>query len=429
MIILIKNASIITQNKKREQISKGFVIINDDKFEKIIRGNPVNRDIKKADKIIDAKGMIILPGFINAHVHLGESIFKDFFKGKYSLEHYLSVTNELTKKTDLIEGGRKIIADYSILKLIKNGTTTICGGRTTDSSECWGMRNVSGYMLMNSFKLKNFSIDIENKFKEEYAKIGKTNLSYLALFIHSLNTVEHTLIKNIKKILKKYSRTNLILHIAETEKQEQEIENKFGKSSVEFLYRSGLLTDRTILIHGNCISNCDIDLIKKHKASLVHCLSSNLKVAGRTLDIKNILSRKIKMCIATDGLVTSGISSVLQEAQRCFIYHNRNQREGDNIISLQKTLDLITIDAAEVLGLKSHIGSIEKGKKADVIFIKKENISKNMIDDIIRGKNKIYGMILDGKFKIWNNKVLMINERKIVDKFRTLTKRIKEEVK
>lgn len=427
MKILIKNAFIVTQNKKREHILDGFIVIKNDKFEKVAEGNPKEKDIKKFNKIIDAKKMVVLPGFVNAHVHLGESIFNDFFRGKYSLEHYLKITNELTKKTDLIEGRRKIIADYSLLKLMKEGTTTICGGRTVDSSAHWGMRNVSGYMLMDSFKLKNFSTGIEKKFREEYKKIKKTRLSYPALFIHSLNSIDYASIKNVKKILNKYSRTRLILHIAETKKQEQKIKNQIGKSSIKFLYQKGLLSYKTILIHGNWINDEDMKLVKKCKASIVHCLSSNLKVADKILNLKKIIRNNVKLCIATDGLVTSGTFSILDEAANCFIYHNRNQNSNNSFISFQKILDLITIDAAKVLGLENEVGSIEKGKRADIIFIKKEGVGDNIIKNVIKGKHKIFGVIIDGKLKIWNNRMLIIDEKKVINRFKIVIKRIKKE--
>jgi len=426
MVVLIKNAYIITQNEKREQIPEGFIVIMNDRFEKIVEGQPGRDDLMRADKIIDASGMAVLPGFINAHVHLGESIFEDFFTGEYSLEHYLLITDELVRKTDLIECERDAIADYSLLNLIKSGTTTICGGRTTDSSERWGMRNVSGYMLMNSYKLKNLSTDVEKKFKDEYLKIKKTSLSYPALFIHSLNAFDHALIKNVKNILADYPDVRLILHIAETEKQEQEIRNKIGVSSVEFLCKNGLLDKRTVLIHGNYINEDDKQLIKKHNASIAHCLSSNLKIAGKTLELKGVLAEGIRTCIATDGSVTSGTFSVLQEAAKCFSHHNVGHR--DNLITMQKILDLITIDVARVLGLESDIGSIENGKKADVVFVKNGNCDASIIDGVIRNRQGVVGMILDGELKIWNNSILRMDEKEILERFRTLTNKIKEAV-
>lgn len=426
MRILIKDTSIITQNKEREFIPSGFILINNNKFEKISNGIPNERELSISDEIIDGKNTISFPGIINAHVHLGETIFKYFLKGNYSLEDYLRLTDALTKKTNLIEKERKLITDYSILNLMRSGTTTICGGRTTDSSERFGVRNVSGYMLMNSFKLKNFSYNAEEKFKREYEKIKKTNLSSLALFVHSLNTVDINLISVIKNILNKYPKVKLILHIAETKNQENEIYKKFETSSVKFLHKNKLLNKNTILIHGNWISDKDMLIVKKSGASIVHCLSSNLNVADKTLNLSNLVKNNINVCIATDGIVTGKTFSVLDEANKCFDYNNLNTK--NNLITAQKLLDLITIDAAKVIGLDRIIGSIEKGKKADMVMVKKRKFGENVVKDLITKKHKILFMVLDGKLKMCNNALLMKNERKIEERFRTLTKAIKREV-
>lgn len=399
-------------------------MIKDDRIEQIGAGDLKKEEVRKFDEIIDAKKLVVLPGFINTHVHLGESVFKEFFKGKYSLEHYLKVTDDITKKTDLIEKGRKIIGDYSILNIIKSGTTTICGGRTTELAEQWGIRNVSGYMLMNSFKLKGFAEELEEKYAREYQKIIKTKLSYPAIFIHSLNTFDVSLKDGVRKLLNKCPETRLILHIAETKNQEREIENNFGKSSIGFLNQNGFLNNKTILIHGNWIKKDDLKIIKKCKASLVHCLSSNLKVADKVLNLNVIIKNGIKASIATDGVITSGTFDVLDESKRCFAYHNKNNKR----ISAQKILDLITIDSAKVLGLGDVIGSLEIGKKADIIFLNKKDFGKNIVEEVVNAKQEIRGVIIDGKLKVWNKRVLMADEKKVINKFRTLTKKIKEEV-
>jgi 5-methylthioadenosine/S-adenosylhomocysteine deaminase len=428
MKILIKNVSIITQNKKREYIPVGFIVIKNDKLEKIVDGNPEEKDTKGVDKIINARKMVVMPGFINAHVHLGESVFADFFSGQYSLEYYLEMTNKLTKKTDLIENERGVIADYSLLNLIKKGTTTICGGRTTDQSEYWGMRNLSGYMLMNSFKLKEFSTDVEKKFKKEYEKIKRTRLSYPSLFVHSLDVVTPGLIKIIKNILHEYPDVRLVLHVAETKKHEQGIFAKFGVSSINFLYKNGLLNNRTILVHGNWINSGDMKIVKKCNASIVHCLSSNINVADKILNLKMAIKNGIRTCIATDGVVTSGTFSVLDEAARCYVYYKCSKNKNNNLFSFQKILDMITIDAAEVLGLESIIGSIEEGKRADLVFVEKGKTQISALENIIKEKQKICCVMLDGKLKMWNNKMLTMDECGVMNRFRTLTKKIKKEV-
>lgn len=422
MKTLIINAYILTQNKQRRYIPHGFIIVKDDKIQKVSLGDPELIDFKNCSNIIDAKNLIVLPGFINAHVHLGESAFQGLFKGKYSLEDYLKVTEEITQKTDLIERGRKMIADYSLLHLIRAGTTTICGGRVVDFANKWGIRNVSGYMVMNSFKLKALSTDLEKQYNQEYKKIKKRSISYPALFIHSLNRIDLRVMLFVKKILKRFPATRLILHIAETKNQEQEIKKNFGLGSVGFLKKNNLLNKKTILIHCNWISQDDLLLVKKYQSSLVQCLSSNINIADNVLDLKEVVKNNIRVCLATDGVVTSGTFSVLKEAQRCFLYYQKKQSNGQNI-SQQKCLDLVTIEAAKVLGLDKIIGSIERNKKADLVFLKN---NRGGIDKLLEKINGVHGVIIDGVVKMWDSQLLGINDKIITKKFNELSAHVKK---
>jgi 5-methylthioadenosine/S-adenosylhomocysteine deaminase len=411
--ILIKNATIVTQNKKRDIIPHGFIVVKNSYISKVKKDNPSSLDLQGINKIIDAKGLIIFPGFINAHVHLGESIFQSALKNLNSLEEYLDITNKISKKADFIEKNRKIIANYSILNLLRSGTTTICGGRTINQASCWGIRNVSGYIVMNSFKLSKLSHNLEKKYKEEYKKIKSEKKSYPAIFIHSINNFDLKVLPIIKKLLKNYPDTRLILHLAETKKQEGEIKKIFKLSSVEFLEKNGLLNKNTILIHCNWINEKDITLIKKNKTSIVQCLSSNINIADKVLNLKKIIKTGIKSCLATDGSPTSETFNVADEAKKCFYYYKKKLTE-------QKCIDLITIDAARVLGLEKDIGSIEKNKKADLIFLKNNNIS------FINNNYCVNGVIIDGLIKLWNNKVMGFNEKNINKNFIKLSDKIKK---
>jgi len=412
MSTLIKNATIVTQNKTRDIISTGFIIIKKTRIIKIKEDSPDPSDLRGINKIIDAKGLIVFPGFINAHVHLGESIFQKILKS--NLEDYLSITDKISQKADFIEKKRDIIADYSIFNLLRSGTTTICGGRTIDQSNIWGIRNVSGYMIMNSFKLSILSLNLEKKYKKEYKKIKNTRNAYPAIFIHSINNFDLKILPEVKKILKKYPDSKLILHLAETKKQEKEVKEKFNLSSVEFLEKHNLLNKNTILIHCNWVNTNDLSLIKKNETSIVQCLSSSINVADRVLDLSKVLKKNIKTCLATDGLPTSDTFSVLDEAEKCFGYYKKKRK----IIDRQKCLDLITIEAARVIGLENDIGSIEINKKADMIFVKAENIN------LLNNNHCISGVIIDGNIKMWNGKALKVNEQKIIINFNNLSNKI-----
>lgn len=424
--MLIKNAIIITQNKNREIIPRGFIRIESDSIVLIGSGD-YKGDFNSAEEIIDASGYVVFPGFINAHVHLGETIYADFTKGCHDLEAYLSLTNRISNVSHIIENERRAICDYSLLQLIKNGTTTIAGGRTNESSEAFGIRNVSGYMLMQSPKLGKFSQDIENQFETLCKRIDQS-LTRPALFIHSLGTVTEEILSIARDLKKKHGDLLIMAHVAETKKVEAEAKKRFDLTSVQTLQKYGLLDEQSLLVHGNNLSLGDIPLIRHAGASLVHCLSSNLRVADNVADIRSLMQRGIPVSIATDGVTTAGTFSVLSEARRCYLYHNKS-REKQNI-SAQETLDMITINPARALGMPDVIGSIESGKKADFVFLRAPLYSTSqVINDLLSDDSMVVeGVMAGGKKLLWNNKPLIEREKEIVDTFFRVVENVRADI-
>jgi 5-methylthioadenosine/S-adenosylhomocysteine deaminase len=426
---LISNISIITQNKKREIIPRGFIILKDNQIESVGSGLPKpDRDI---DSIIDGAGLIVTPGLVNAHVHLGETVYQDFLPKALSLEDYLVLTESLVKKYPFIEEERKIVSDYSACRLIENGISTIAGGRIYESAKSLGLRSVSGYMVMRSGKLGKLTVDLNEKYREERLKESGYGLNQTALFVHSLSQVGPVDMEEVKNIVVDFPDTLLMIHVAETRRQEDAVKARFGQGSILTLKRLGLLNSKTVLIHCNWLAEEDLDLVQESGASIVHCLSSNINVADRILDIVPVLRRGINLCLATDGVVTAGTSSVLEEARKVY---GRSLAPGREAIPPQKALDMITIDAAKILGLDQQIGSLEEGKGADLAFWSGSSLSssdsrgKISLDRFIFAKQspELQSLMIDGKLVMWYKELLTEDKEKIIDKFRTLTKKIKE---
>lgn len=424
---IIYNIAIITQDKQREFISRGFIILEDNFIVSVGSGSmPISDD--DFDEVIDGAGLLVTPGLINAHVHLGETIYKDFLPEIMTLEEYLVLTEKLVKKYPFIETERKTIGEYSAWHLAQNGTSTIAGGRVYDSAKSLGLRSVSGYVIMKSEKLAKFAVNITKQYEAERAENINDNLNKSALFVHSLSHVSPAEMLEVKSLVSKFPNTPVMIHVAETQEQEELVAAQFVHGSVLALKRMGMLNKGMLLIHGNWLTNQELNLIKQSESSIVHCLSSNIRVADRIFNIDRVFGRDINVCLATDGIATAGTFSVLEEAKSVYW---RSREAGRKPLTVQKIFDMITVNAARALGLEFQIGSIEVGKKADLAFWinplldnKETNPLENLISD--EKPADLQCLMIDGKFVVWYKELLTNNKKEIINKFRTLTKKIKE---
>jgi 5-methylthioadenosine/S-adenosylhomocysteine deaminase len=426
MDLLIKNATIITQDRKRRIIKNGSLAIKDGRIADVfIRPTNIH-----AEKTLDASDFILIPGLINAHVHLGESIFKPFIEKNLDLPQYLKTTNALIGKTNLIEKYRDVATDYSMMLLLKNGVTAICGGRTSEAGERWGIKNLSGYMAMKTPKFKKY-YDTAKTFERDYQALSASQFSTPAIFLHSLNFVDQPKLKEIASLLTKHSSLKLIVHLSETKEGERAIKKSFGKSSTGVLDQYGLLGPRSILVHCNWLEASDLRLIKKRGSYIVHCPTSNFTVDDGTYDLAVGLKYKIPTCLGSDGLITSGSVNLLSEARFAYLYHNRFSQ---NKISLQQILDMMTILPAKALGLEKEIGSIESGKRADLVFISKKHplvSEETLLRSIIfyEDPTMISKVMNGGEIKIENGKSVdkKLNFTQITSRFKIAVKKIRNQ--
>lgn len=418
---LIKNCSIVTQDSKRKIIPRGYLIIDNNIIKEVGSGQAGNGNVYS--RVIDASGLIATPGFINSHVHLGESIYRNLLKTVSNLEDYLKKTDFLSKNVAKVESSRNVICDYSALLLLHCGTSTICGGRTNLTGEKWGIRNVSGYMLMRSPKLGKYY----DSFLTDVGLEKNTELTYPAIFIQSLSRIDLNKLIEVRDILLANRSIKLFIHIAETKKEYDSVVKQYGVDPIALLDEYKLLSSQTVIIHGNWLKEKDLKKITKRGSGLVPCLSSNLLVADKTIDLRSAMKQKVKIGLGTDGLSTSGRLNILEEARINYFYHNRF---SGNKIKSQVFFDMITNSAAKMLSLDKEIGSLEKGKKADIAFFENSLLMDrdNIVDSlIIFGSTPIaYGLIIDGKIKLWNGKLLEGNniENNVKNKFAALQKKV-----
>lgn len=388
--LVIKNGYIYDENK----IIKNDIAINDGIIVKI--GNNIDDYID----YIDASNCVILPGFINTHIHFGEYYIKGY-DGKLTTKEYIKYAENFN---DFNLGNKELIRKTSskicAYEAIKFGQTTLMGIRGWNSIEEYNIRLYMGYPLMKSNKLKEY---LDNPY-ERFEAFKSDSLNNYYIFIHSLLTVNEYILSKLSEYIKD-KKVFIAIHLRETKDEEKEIKKKFKLSSLEVLEKYGLLSDKTLLVHCCYINDNDIKIIKKYKCSISICPCSNLKLNNRILNI--LKYNDINICVGTDGVASNDSLNIMDDLKILGLLYN---------ISSYDLIKMITINPNKYLNNK--IGKICENYKADFNIydlnnykvVRKETFINNLIysSDIIPKH-----VIVDGKYIVRDYKNIKYSENDI----------------
>lgn len=383
--LLIVNGLVVTQNQTRE-VKRTNIGIKNEKITYL--GN----EIVSYKKIIDAKEYVILPAFLNAHIHFGEYFLRGY-KESLSTEKYILLGEEFHERFEKINDEiRNSSINNVILESIQNGTLTVFGVRGWPNVPKFPVNAFLGYPMMNSNKLKDYEFDFEKNFM---SLEKRHNVEYF-IGLHSVKWIERNTLKDISNFLERNKEIKLSVHICETIEEVEYIKKKYGLTPIELLDKYNLLNKNTLLVHCNYLEEKDVKLIKNNKVSIAACHSSNLKLKNKPCDVIKLLDNEINVIVATDGPATNDSLSLLDSLRITALLTG---------LDSCKLLDMITINPAKYMKINS--GSIIEGNKADILFYNMNSLNftynKSIIENLIyTSGNKPEIIMKDGKIIIEN---------------------------
>lgn len=425
MKTLITNGLILDMVGEEPNIKKADILIENNKILKI------EKDITdEFDKKINAKNMLIMPGLVNTHTHLAMSIFRGY-KDDRKLMDWLE--NAIFPVEDKLQPEDIYWNSYlSCLEMIKSGTTT-CNdmyfgmNKVIEAIEATGLRAVVAWCLTDD------SIRDKLERTREYAKIYNNNPeSKITIFTspHAPYSCNPDTIKLCVDLAKEL-HTGLHIHLAETQNEVVTIRDRYDKTATEYLADLDVFDVSVILAHGIYISDSDIEILKKHniKGGISHNPISNCKLSSGICDVVKLRKNGINVGLGTDGIGSTTTLDMFEEMKTAAYLQKVNTMEPTSIKAYD-ILKMSTIEGAKVLGLEDIIGTIEEGKKADLIFIKTDKIHLCPENDICT--NLVYSangsdvdtVMIDGKIIMQNRKMIDINEREIMKKVKKIAKRL-----
>lgn len=429
--ILIKNARILTMNDQLTVYNKGFIGIKSGIITYINKTIPKTiPKISVFGTIIDAKGNIVMPGLINAHTHSPMSIYRgladDISLFDWLNNHIWPVEKKFVTKQNI-----ELATELSIAEMIKSGTTTFndmyfYSDITAAKAREIGMRAVLGEAIIDIpgpvYKIS------ENYWINTAENAVNDSLIKTSIVPHSPYSCSEKILKMTKTVSKKH---NILIHthISETENEVDQIKNKFGMTPVEYLDKIKFLDNKTVAVHCVILTDNDIRILSKRDVKIVHCPQSNLKLASGIARIMDMKNAGLTIALGTDGPASNNSLDMFNEMKTAGILH-KGVTKDPAALDAKEVLKMATINGAKVLGIDKLVGSIEIGKRADIVVIDTDSIHMTPMYDpyshlVYSAKGSdVDTVIIDGKLVMQNKKLINIDETTLKKKVTKLSKEI-----
>ena len=430
--VVIKNCSwLVTQNRTRDVLHDHSVLIRDGKIEDIgksLRGS--------ADVELDGEGKIALPGLINTHTHLSMVLFRGYADD-------MLLQDWLQKKIWPLEARLTGEACYQgallgCAEMIMSGTTTFMDmyfhledvARAVEES---GLRAFLSYGIIDLFDPAKAKAEREKSIQlfEFFRNLGSSRIRF-ALGPHAPYTCSAETLLWAKEFAEK-NRLIFHIHIAETRKEQADSQQQHGARAVEYLDKVGALCNRMLGAHCVWLTKSEVALLAKAGVSVAHCPVSNMKLAsGGVAPLPEMFDAGIAVGLGTDGAASNNSLDMFETMKVCALLHKAH-RWDPTVLNAQKVLDLATVDGARALGIEDEVGSIEAGKKADIILLDGNMPNMNpvhgketIVSDLVYSASaaNVNTTIVDGKVLMQNRRLQTLNLEQIVQDAGAITRRL-----
>ncbi len=431
--LLITGKYLLTMDKQNTTIENGGIAIKDDTIISLGDAAELREKYPQAKHLHQNHGLI-MPGLINAHTHSAMSCFRglaDDLPLMQWLQEYIfpaeaQITGEIVYQATLL----------SICEMIKSGTTSFCdmylfAADVAKATATSGMRAWIGEVLYD-FPSPNYG-ELENGFtytEALFKKYQDNELLTITVDPHSVYTCSPELLQRLGSVAKE-NNSLYVIHLSETNDEVATCNERYGLSPIEHLKNLGLLNERVVADHCVMVSEKDIALLADHGVNVVHCMESNMKLASGIAPVPEMLAAGIPVGLGTDGSASNNDVDMFGEMTSVAKVHKVNKMDPTIMDSLT-TLHAGTMGSATVLGAANAIGSLEPGKKADIIVLdcNQPHLTPmyNPVSHLVyaaRGSDVVHS-IINGKIIMQNRALNTLDEQEIFKNIQSIASDIKK---
>lgn len=385
-------------------------------------------------QVLDATGCAVLPGLINAHTHAPMTIFRglaDDLPLMEWLEHYIFPV-ETHLQAEWVRCG----ALLACAEMLLSGTTTFCDmylfeGEVAKAAKEAGMRALVGEVLYD-FPSPNYGpIEQGFRYTEELIQSWEGDpLVRIAVEPHAPFTCSPQLLREARRLADSY-QVPLITHLSETSHELERLQQTYGLSPVRHLQSLGILEGPTIADHVVWVDEEEIEILREHGVGVVHNPESNMKLASGVAPVEKMLKAGLPVGLGTDGAASNNDLDLFREMDSAAKLH---KVFSGNPAAMQAStvLSMATCLGAKALGLDKLVGSLEPGKRADLILVDLGGAHlsprHNLVSHLVyaaRGSD-VKGVVVEGRILVEGGRLLSLDLKSIMEALGEISKEIKK---
>ncbi|HDQ04406.1 MAG TPA: amidohydrolase [Deltaproteobacteria bacterium] len=435
--MIITGGKALLMDEQSSQLENAAVAIDKGNIVAVGKREDITREYR-AEKTMDAENSLIMPGLINCHTHAPMTCFRgiaDDLELMDWLNNYIFPAEAKNVNQNLAYWGTML----ACAEMIKSGTTTfkdmyIFEDETAHAAKEAGMRCLVGEVLFD-FPSPNVKTPEEglNYTRMLLEKWQDDPLVNIIVEPHALYTCSTALLTKAKKLADEFNAP-VGIHLLENKAEREQLEEKFGKGAVSFLKDIGYLDDKFIAFHCVCLNDDDINLFAQYKCKIAHNPASNMKLASGIAPVPDMLKSGVTVGLGTDGCASNNNLDMIKDMSLAAKLH-KVARLDPTVMDAQTVVRMATIEGAKVLGMENITGSLEVGKKADIIIIglNKPHLTPlyNEYSHLVYAASgaDVDTAIINGNVVMENRQLLTIDENEVMQKVREIALGIKESLK
>jgi 5-methylthioadenosine/S-adenosylhomocysteine deaminase len=434
--VVIANGIVVTMDATARVIHPGSVAVRGASIVAVGPADQIARDYRSRETI-DARDRVIMPGLINTHTHAPMVLYRglgDDLALMDWLQKYIFPAEAKTVSPAFVRTG----TDLAALEMIRSGTTTYVDmyyfeeeiARATKRA---GLRGMLGQSIIE-FPVPDAKTPADALKRTEafIREFEKDELITPAVAPHAVYTNDAATLTQARDLARKYN-VPLLIHLAETDAETKLSLDRHKERPIAALETLGMFSARVIAAHAVWIEPGEIQLLQRRGVGVAHNPESNMKLASGTAPVPEYLNAKVAVGLGTDGAASNNDLDMFEAMRQAAFLHKLTSKDP-RVVSARVALDMATMGGARVIGREKQLGSLEAGKRADLIVVRMDRPRQTPMYDPVshlvyatRGDD-VDTTIVNGRILMRDGKVRSLDEAQVLQAARAAATEVRKAV-